>query len=593
MSRITVGLSGLALGLALGACSAIVEFADCKSDADCAGAGAGYVCNAEQKCVPGEGGQSTGGPGTTTEPTTSTTQPTTATGTTTLDETSSTTDAITSSTTASTGEPGTSTGGPLACAGHLECVNTLGDDHVCGKSGECVSALTAECQELFWPGGKPQDKVVFLGSIMTTIAPFDSLVIPLQNAVQLAVEDFNANTDLPGGYKIAYLVCNDGATLEGAMASATHLTDTIGAPAWIGPVFSELVIALAPHAKATGTLMITPTASAKSISTLDDDGLVWRTIASDVYQASALADRLPLLNPAPTKTAILYKDDAYGNLLLMDTAARLMAKAPQVKFTTHKYPNPVGLTPAELMNAYATVIAGAWGGVGQHPDTIVLIGTNEVVNLILGFMNAWGGENPKPTVPRFVVSHGVVPAMPDLIAAAPMALKPVLMNATEGVAPVIFDEANFANFNLRYKIRFNDQDPITASSLSYDAAMVVMLAMAGVPDDQDITGKTIAASIAELVDKAGTAVTFGDVDGVTLTFIKKARNVLVTGGTVDLKGVSGELDFDLTAGEVRTNLIGWGLEPDDVDPNVGVLAPRRIYVLKPAPATEGVWMDLP
>jgi branched-chain amino acid transport system substrate-binding protein len=588
-------MSGLALagGLALGACSAIVEFADCKSDVDCAGAGAGYVCNAEQKCVPGSGEQSTSSPGTTGEPTSTTVTPT---GGTTLDETTTTatTEAITSSTTASTGEPGTSTGGPLPCAGHLECVDALGDDHVCSKNGECVSALTTECQTLHWPSGKPQDKVVFLGSIMTTIPPFDGLVLPLQNATLLAVEDFNANTDLPGGYKIAYLACDDGATLAGATAAATHLTDTIGAPAWIGPVFSELVIALAPHAKATGTLMITPTASAKSISTLDDDGLVWRTIASDVYQASALADRLPLLTPAPTKTAILFKDDAYGNSLLMDTAARLMTESPQLKFSTHKYPNPVGLSEDELKNMYGTVIAGAWGAMGMHPDTVVLIGTNEVADLILGFMTAWNAENPKPPLPRFVVSHGVVPALPDLIAKAPtMSLKSTLMMISEGVAPVIFDEANFTNFNLRYKIRFNDQDPITASSLSYDAAMVVMLAMAGVPDDQEITGKTIAASIAELVDETGTPVSFGDVDGVTLTFIKKARNVLVTGGTVDLKGVSGELDFDLVPGEVRTNLIGWGLTPDDVDPSVGVLDPQRIYLLKAAPSTEGTWMDLP
>ena len=56
---------GLACGLALGACSAITEFAECKSDADCEGAGAGYVCGAGNKCVPG-GGTTTGDPSTST-----------------------------------------------------------------------------------------------------------------------------------------------------------------------------------------------------------------------------------------------------------------------------------------------------------------------------------------------------------------------------------------------------------------------------------------------------------------------------------------------------------------------------------------------
>lgn len=590
MSRVTLGLSGLLGGLALGACSLITEFGECQTNDDCVGAGAGYVCGADNRCTPGDGPATTSSPSSTTvEPTTSATS-TTGPGTTTgVDDTSTgdTTEAIT------TGSSET-TGGPVACTKHSECVAAFDSDHICGKGGECVSALTSECQQLQWPSGQPSDKVVFLGSIMTTTPPFDTLVLPLQNAVQLAIEDFNNNSDLPGGYKIAWVACDDKGALESATAAATHLTDVVGTPAIVGPVFSELVIALAPHAKMTGTMMISPTATAKQISTLDDDGLVWRTIASDVYQASALADRVPLLMPTPTRVALMYKDDAYGNGLLMDTLSRLTMKAPAIKTTTHKYPNPVTLPPDQLMNAYATAIATAWGAPGQHPDTVVLIGTTEVVDLMLGFMLAWSAEDPPPSPPRFIVTHGAVPALPQLIdkANSPQ-LKQLLMTTTEGVAPVIFDEVNFANFNLRYKIRFNDQEPLTASSLSYDAAMVAMLAMSGIPMGMPIDGKNTAAVVSRMVDKMGTAVSFGEVMGTTLTFIKKARNILVTGGTVDLRGVSGELDFDLKPGEVRTDIIGWGLKPDSNDPNVGLLDPKRIYLLKPVPATDGTWMDLP
>lgn len=596
---LSLGLAGLATGLAFGACTAITNFADCKVDEDCAGAGSGYVCGAGGKCVAGgDDTTTTGGPGATidpsTEPTTSITTPTTTLSTETDPATTetSTTEAITS-TTDETETTTTTTGEPVACAAHSECVASLGDDHVCGKAGQCVSALTAECQTFHWPGDKPSDKVVFVGSIMATSPPFDALVLPLQNAVQLAVEDFNANTDLPGGIKIAWIGCDDQGSAAKATAALTHLSETIGAPAVVGPIFSELVLALADQAKSSGTLMISPTASAKDITDLDDDGLVWRTIPSDVYQANAFADRIPQLQPEPTKVALLYKDDAYGNSLHMDAYARLVAENPGIEITNHKYPNPVGLSEAELLQMFGTVIAGAWGGPGEHPDTIGIIGTTEATNIILGFMNAWGAENPDPPLPRFIVSHGVVAALPDLIASAPAPLKPVLMQITEGVAPIIFDEANFNNFNIRYKIRFNDQDPITAASLSYDGAMVVMLAMAGVPEGEPIDGKSIAAAIAKLVDKQGTVVSFGEVMGISLTFIKKARNALVTGGTVDLKGVSGALDFDLASGEVRVNLLGWGIDPDMGMPDVGVLDPKRMYVLGPAPSDEGMWVDLP
>lgn len=590
MSPSRVCLSGLVCGLALGACSAIVDFADCKGDLDCAGAGEGYVCGADNKCVPGEG------PGTSSGSTTTTTtsDPTTSTsGSPTSDATTSgstgTTDALTSTSSGSS-----SGGGPLACTKHTECTAALGDDHICGRAGECVSALTPECTEFHWPADTPMDRVVFLGSIMSTMPPFDALVLPLQNAVQLGVEDFNANTDLPGGYKIAWLACDDQANPDVASKAASHLSDVVGAPAFIGPIFSELVLSLSDQVKASGTLMITPTASAKSISTLMDDGLVWRTISSDVYQASAIADRIPLLNPKPAKVALLYKDDAYGNLLLTDTLTRLMMKEPGIVTTTHKYPNPVGLSMDQLLQMYGTIVATAWGNPGKHPDTIVLIGTTEVVNLILAFMLAWDAENPDPPLPRFIVSHGAVPALPSLIdAAMSMPLKQALMAITEGVAPIIFDAVNFNNFNLRYKIRFNDQEPISASSLSYDAAMVVMLAMAAVPDGTAIEGKSIAEAIARLADKKGIPVSFGEVDGVTLTFIKKARNNLVAGKNVDLKGVSGELDFDLVAGEVRTNLFGWGIDPDANMPSKGVIDPKRLYTLGAVPAVDGVWSDLP
>src|SRR5690606_16006808 len=122
-------------------------------------------------------------------------------------------------------------------------------------------------------------------------------------------------------------------------------------------------------------------------------------------------------------------------------------------------------------------------------------------------------------------------------------------------------------------------------------AMVVMLAMAGIGDGAAVDGKNTAAAIAKLVDKDGTVVSFDEVMGLSLTFIKKARNVLVTDGTVDLQGVSGALDFELDPGEVRVNMLGWGIDPDMGMPEVGVLDPKRMYVLEPKPSTEGAWTD--
>jgi hypothetical protein len=158
----------------------------------------------------------------------------------------------------------------------------------------------------------------------------------------------------------------------------------------------------------------------------------------------------------------------------------------------------------------------------------------------------------------------------------------------EGVAPVVFDPINYGAFNIKYKIAFNDADPITTSSLSYDAMMVTAFAMAAIPAGDPITGNAIAANMSKLVDADnGVVIDFG-VQG----FIDDAVTAL-TVGTVDLKGISGPLDFDLATGDVRTNYEGWISVPIAMDLSNPTIEQVRLYTLNPAPATDGVWSDLP
>ncbi len=530
----------------------------------------------------------TGTTGAATGPTTTSEPTSTSTGTggtdvvTTTEMTSTATDA---NTTASTGTDTEN----VACALNTECEATMGEGFLCIE-GSCVSALSDECQQLIWPSQGSHDKVVLLASIIPASPPFDAVTVPLQNAVQLAIEDYNRTTDLPGGQRVAWLACDDAGQGVKAIAAAQHLTGTLKVAAIIGPYFSEQVIEVATQVTIpAGTFLITPSATSKQITTLADDNLVWRPIASDVYQGNALADRTLAL--APGRVAMLGKADDYGKGIISDVTM-VMNPVLGAKFKSFEYPNPVSKPPDEIMAEYAAVLTNAWGAKGSHPDHVLIAGTSEAINLVLGTMLAWGSENPPPTQPRFIVTHGAVPSMEDIVNSAPDGIKALLMPYVEGVAPDVLDPQNFAAFNIRYKIRFNDSDAITASSLGYDAAMVTIFAMAAIPPGDPVTGAAIAANMAKLVDPMGTKVSFDDVDGTDLLFIKKAHNALVSTQTVDLKGVSGELAFDLETGEVRTNVIGWGLVPKMGMPTVPVLTALRVYVLDPPPSTTGTWMDL-
>ena len=150
----------------------------------------------------------------------------------------------------------------------------------------------------------------------------------------------------------------------------------------------------------------------------------------------------------------------------------------------------------------------------------------------------------------------------------------------------MFDPDNFAAFNIRYKIRFMNADALTSSSLSYDATLAALFAMVTVDPERPMTGTAIADGMAALRDPDGTPVSFS---GAGLAFIQTARNELAAGGTVDLQGVSGALDWDPDTGELRANIVGWSLGGT---PDAPLLTPARLYALDPAPATTGTWIDL-
>lgn len=575
-----------ALGLAFASigCSLALELGDdvpCATDDDCKyGAGQG-TCEAGL-CRPPDGSASA----TETDPSTSSgTMSTTTMSTTTMSTTLTTeTDPETTVDTSSS----ESTTGPTGCTLNSECEM----DQRCGPAGACVELLTSECQEIVWPSDR--DNVVFIGSIMPTGQPFTNLVQPLENAVQLAIEDFNEETTLQGDRRVAWIRCDDTAGIDASTAAATHLVEEVGVAAIVGPIFSETALSIANAVTIPGgTFLISPTASAMSLASLDDDDLVWRTIPGDVYQSNAIVDRFRDLDMAGgvDNLLILAKDDAYGNGVLAAILTDLEADLPSV--TQDTYPNPTMFASQdELLAAYGAVLAGVSGdGPFSH---VLFIGTSEIQVLLYSYLSVLWDGMPQ-NMPLFTVTHGAVPEMERFIndiGVLPntdplIPAKPLIEANLEGTSPVVLNPVNFNAFSIRYRIRFNDEEPLTSSALSYDATLATLFAMCTVPADDPIDGPAIAAAMPRLVDGGGTFVSFS---GSDLSFISDARNTLVVdGGSVDLQGVSGELQWDLETGDVRAGVWGWEISDMSGDGSDPTAIPPRIYCLNPEPATDGAW----
>jgi ABC-type branched-subunit amino acid transport system substrate-binding protein len=471
----------------------------------------------------------------------------------------------------------------IACTVHSDCFALLDSEHVCTAAGACAALRSDECTEIGRPEGVDPNDVVYVAALLATSPPFDTSIGPIKNAVVLAVEDFNREGALPGGRKAGWVVCDTAGNAEQAVRAAEHVVRA-GIPAIVGPTLSDPVLRVAEEvAIPSGTFLISPTATNKTIAGLDDEGLVWRTISSDVYQASALADVLGEYDPPVERVLVLAKDDGYGIPLSADFLQRGDAEFGSISFGTLRYPDPTRFSTADALRAsYGNVIAE---GYAHQADTVVLIGTNEVRDLVLLYLTAREAMNPRPPLPRFIVSHGAVPVMTQIVesSAVTPSFRPTLMSVIEGVSPIIQNAENFEAYNIRYTIRFLDEEPLTASSLGYDATMVTLLAM--VAAGEGATGASIAENMPRLT--RGTAVPFGD----PAVFVPQAVDALLAGDDIDVQGVSGELDFD-AAGEIRTDLVGWGMVPRDGQPEVPVLVPLRRYVLDGAPATDGAWMDL-
>ncbi|MEM7153531.1 MAG: ABC transporter substrate-binding protein [Myxococcota bacterium] len=469
----------------------------------------------------------------------------------------------------------------VSCLEDADCHAAYDDSVVCGPAGSCAALTTDRCELRIRPDGSP-DQIVHIASILPRTGTYASFGAPLENAVQLAVEDFNATTTLPGGKRIAWVACDSQGSGSEAAAAARELT-VAGINAIVGPGLSSEMVDVANVTAPAGTFLISPTASARVLGQLVDEELVWRTAGNDAVQAAGIADRLAAFDPVPQRVVALVKNDLYGQGLLDDLAPRLSGILPNNALGTLLYSDLDSFSDSQaLLSEYGARVATIFE---LDPDVIVVLGSVEARELVLFYLEAWAQANPQPTLPTFVLSSEAAPVMETIVEGVSEGFRPTLANRIEGITHDSRDADNHGPFEIRYEIRFPDDDAGLYAGQAYDAAMTVMLALSSIPSG-DGTGAEISAAIERLSDPSGTAVSFGE----GLSFITTAQSTLDAGQNINLRGVSGLLEFELDTGDTRRGLIGHDVElAGGTSPR---LTARRRYDLDPAPAVTGTWNDL-
>jgi branched-chain amino acid transport system substrate-binding protein len=153
---------------------------------------------------------------------------------------------------------------------------------------------------------------VKIGILFDVTGPVAGAVPPLLDAVKLAVDEVNADGGIFKGQKLQMIVADSKGTPQGSIDAATKLVKHDNVVAIVGGLTSVSLLAAAHGVTIpNGVLLISPTATAPLITTLEDRDFVFRTVPSDADQGWMLGKLV--YDQGFRNVALTYVDNDYGS----------------------------------------------------------------------------------------------------------------------------------------------------------------------------------------------------------------------------------------------------------------------------------------
>lgn len=418
-----------------------------------------------------------------------------------------------------------SKGWSLYCESNL-CVSSTEDQLVDGE----------KCHRIY-PEGFDRERGILIGSLLPITGALSTRGPSRERAVYLAVDEINQAGGI-GGRPLGVLSCDSGTDPVVGEAAARHLVEAGHVAAVVGPcssgvsthVFTEVF-------HAAGVLVVSPSATAPSLTNLPDSGLFWRTAPSDAFQGAAIAAHLH--SSGVTRIAVINRDDAYGNglksvveeyLCLTEedcSDARYFARSYRIDSATASATDQSTIIPA--LEDFA-------------PEIIVLIG---LLDDGWTFLNILDSET---TLTHFIVSDGMKNA--KLFELNNAEIKTNLL----GTAPAAPAGENYNQFNLRYKAKYNGETPGSYTAQSYDALYTIAYALGAHAPEQRPTGASLALQMRRLI--GGESFSVGESNFNAIIEVLRSNPDAI----VNINGASGPLDFDLERGEAPADIEAWMLD---------------------------------
>ncbi len=217
-----------------------------------------------------------------------------------------------------------------------------------------------------------------IGVLMGFTGPTESLAPGWAEGAELAIAEVNASGALLDGKVLVPLradtTCVDASA---ATAAAEALVSTDNVAAIVGAVCSGASIAVVNNvAVPNGVVMISPASTSPALSTIEDNGLFFRTAPSDARQGQVLADLL--MDRGINSIAVTYVNNDYGKGLSDAFAAAFTAAGGTITVnSSHEdgkgdYSSEVGVLASaggELLAVFGYIDGGAAGIMRTAADT--------------------------------------------------------------------------------------------------------------------------------------------------------------------------------------------------------------------------------
>ena len=364
--------------------------------------------------------------------------------------------------------------------------------------------------------GSAQAADTKIGILLGFTGPLDTLSPPMAEAANLAAKNINDQGGLNGGQVVTQTGDDNCVTADMATAAATQLIND-GAVAIVGAMCSGVTIAAANNvAIPNGVLMISPSGTAATITTLDDKDLVFRTSPSDAYNSEVFAKAL--VAKGVKELGLTYVNNDYGKGLADNFSAAYTAAGGTITASVAHEEGKAEYR-AELGQIAAT----------GTQNLLVLAYANGSGKTVLqqavesgDFKSYFGADG--------MVDNVLLEGFPAGALDGMIAMRP---SEPTGAGPDAFAAAAKAG-GMTTGSTFQQQ--------SYDALFLIALAL----EKNKGAKEGLSQALRDVANAPGEVILPGE--------WKKAKELIAAGTDIDYQGASGPIEFD-AAGDVAGSVV--------------------------------------